>query len=532
VRRRRSRAARQRRRGRRGAAARRHPALGNDEISLYIIHDVYDTLVGYEPADPGRPDSGLILVPHLAQSWTVSPDRKTYTFELRPGLRYSDGSPVHAADFKTSLERALAFKKSAFASYLVDIDGAEAVTDGAAETAAPSGSVTRGGSARDCAGVRAIDDRHLEVRLARSYAGFLYVMAMPFTTPLPAAHLRAVGDQLRREPLGTGPWRLVRWDEGQSLELERNPYYWDPARPYLDRQIGLENIANDTAYLMFEQGEIDTVDRLPSPVYVWIQGRPEWRPYIHDSGAMNVYGERMNVRVAPFNDVRVRRALNYAVDKDHIVKLLGGGASVSHGLLPPGMVGRDDGLAPYPHDPAKARALLAEAGHPDGFEVDYVTLKGDDSEKLAMSVQADLAEVGVRTKIRLMSFASYLSATGSADGPAFSMGSWLEDYPDPSDFVDVNFATASISDENSNNNCFYSNPTLDRMMTEARYQTDDARRADEYRAIERLLYDEAPWIWEYHRHFIEVTQPYVRGYAPHPVWLRDYTDTWLSEGAP
>jgi ABC-type transport system substrate-binding protein len=295
----------------------------------------------------------------------------------------------------------------------------------------------------------------------------------------------------------------------------------------LDGQLLLENIPSDTAYLMFEQGELDTVDRLPSPVYVWIQTQEKWKPYLHASGAMNVYGERMNVRVPPFDDVRVRRALNYAVNKDHIVKLLGGGAVVSHGLLPPGMFGRDDSLAPYPYDPAKARELLAQAGYPHGFETEYLTTTGDDSEKLALSVQADLAAVGVTIKIRQQSFATYLAESGSPKGTPFSIDSWIEDYPDPSDFVDVKFSTASISDENSNNDVFWSDPKLDDMMKTARYEIDETRRAEEYEAIERYVYDQAPWIWEYHRRFIEVTQPYVHGYEPHPVWLRDYTDTWV-----
>jgi ABC-type transport system substrate-binding protein len=474
------------------------PDVANDEISLYVVHDVYDTLVGYEPADPARKGSGLALVPHLATSWTVSPDHLHYVFTLRDGIAYEDGTPIRAEDFVTSLARARTLRRSSFASYLADV-----------------------------ASVTAPDARHVEITMARPYAGILYVLAMPFATPIPAAHLAAAGAELRRAPLASGPWRLVRWDEGQEIELARNEHYWDPSRPHLDGQVLLENIPSDTAYLMFEQGELDAVDRLPSPVFAWIQERDDWRPYLHDSGAMNVYGERMNVRVPPFDDVRVRRALNYAVDKDHIVTLLGGGATVSHGLLPPGMFGRDDALAPYPHDPARARALLAEAGHPDGLDLEYVTTKGDDAEKLALSLQADLAAVGVRVHIRLMSFATYLTASGSPDGPPFSIDSWQEDYPDPSDFVDVKFATSSISDESSNNDAFYSNPQLDALMTQARFETDPGRRADEYRRIERILYDDAPWIWEYHRHFVEVTQPYVHGYDPHPVWLRDYTDAWV-----
>jgi peptide/nickel transport system substrate-binding protein len=401
----------------------------------------------------------------------------------------------------TSLERARHLGRSAFASYLGDVDQ-----------------------------VRATDDTHVEITLKQPYAGFLYVMAMPFATPIPASHLDAVGDDIRRAPLASGPWRLVRWDEGQTIELAKNPRYWDASRVKLDGQLGLENIPSDTAYLMFEQGELDTVDRLPSPVYVWIQDQPQWKPYIHAAGAMNVYGERMSMRDEHFRDVRVRRALNYAVDKDHIVKLLGGGATVSHGLLPPGMFGRDDTLAPYPYDPAKARALLAETAWPHGFEMEYVTTKGDDAEKIALSVQADLAAIGVTIKIRLLSFATYLADSGSKDGTTFSIDSWIEDYPDPSDFFDVKFASSSISDENSNNDVFWSDKKLDAMMQEARYEIDEGRRAKEYQAIERYLYDQAPWIWEYHRRFIEVTQPYVHGYEPHPVWLRDYTDTSLDRG--
>ena len=488
------------------------PAIGFDEVSQYPLHDLFDTLVGYTPAEPNVDGSGLKLVPHLAASWTVSDDHLDYRFTLRDGLTFSDGTPVAVGDFKYGLERALINPASPFGSFLDDVEGAHDVI---------------AGKAAHCSGIRVVDDRHLEIRLTRPYAAFLYVLAMPFATPQRADHDAAVGDQIRARPLGTGPFRLVSWQQGQKLVLERNPYYWDPEVPYLDRLILLENIPQDTAFLKFQQGEVDTCDRLPSPDYVWIQSQAAWKPYVFDSTAMNSYGERMNVTVKPFDDVRVRRAMNYAVDKEHLIKLLNGGASISHGVLPPAMFGRDDSIPPYPHDPARARALLAEAGYPDGFDVDYVTLNTDVSLKLAQSVQADLAEVGVRMHIKVMSFATYLTAIGKPDGPAFSYGAWIQDYPDPSDFIDVKFDSRSISKENSNNDSFYKNKALDTLIRTARFETDEARRADEYHRIERILHDDAPWIWEYHRHFIEVTQPYVKGYAPHPVWTRDYTYAWL-----
>jgi ABC-type transport system substrate-binding protein len=278
---------------------------------------------------------------------------------------------------------------------------------------------------------------------------------------------------------------------------------------------------------MFQRGEIDTIDRPPAPEYVRLAESPAWKPYIQRSASMNVFGERMNVRIKPFDDKRVRQALNYALSKDHSVRILNNGAVPSHGILPPGMFGRDPSLEPYPYDPVKARALLAEAGYPDGFEIEYVQLADDESEKMAQALQADLARVGVRLQIRVMSLASYLTAVGKPDGLAFSFGAWLMDFPDPSNFVDAKFHSRMIADENANNDSFYSNPELDALIDEARGEVDVSRREALYHRIERILYDEAPWVWNYHRLFIEVTQPYVKGYAPHPVWGRVFDNAWL-----
>ncbi len=474
------------------------PAIAYDENSIYCLNFFYDTLVSYEAADPDRPGSGTALVPQLAESWTISPDGLVYDFTLRPGLTYSNGAPVHAADFVYAIHRIQRREDSPFTQFIAGIK----------DVAAP-------------------DDRHVRFTLDHPDAAFLYVLAMKFATPLDQAFVEAHGDDLRRAVLGTGPFVMGSWSEGERVVFDRNPNYWDHRLPYLDHIVFLENIPNDTAFLMFEDGELDTIDRLPSPDWLWIVEREDWKPYIHTIPQMSVYGERMNVRVKPFDDVRVRRALNYAVDKDHLIKVQNGLAVASHGLLPPGMFGRDDSLEPYPHDPAKAKELLAEAGYPDGFDVDYVTLQDDKAVKLAQSMQADLAEVGVRVKITQMSFATYLTATGKPDGPAFSYGSWLQDYPDPSDFLDVKFSTSQIADENSNNDTFYSNPALDKMLEQAHAELDQGKRAALYHQIERILYDDAPWIWEYHPVVMEVVQPYVKHFAQHPVWVRDYREVWL-----
>jgi peptide/nickel transport system substrate-binding protein/oligopeptide transport system substrate-binding protein len=481
------------------------PAIAYDEQSIYALYYLYDTLVDYEPDGPR-------LVPWLAESWTVSPDGLTYAFTLRPGITYSDGRPIVAADFATAWKRVLRLADSPFGQFLDAVEGASAY--GARER-------------DDVPGIRVVDDRHLEVRLTHPDAAFIYVLAMKFAAPLRADFVAVHGDGLRSVALASGPFELVEWSEGEQVRFRRNVHYWQPHLPYLDGLVMKENVPRDTAFLMFERGELDAVDRLAAPDWLWISGREDWAPYVHTMAQMSVYGSRMNVEVAPFDDVRVRRALNHAVNKEHLVKLQNRLAVPSHGILPPGMPGRDDAIEPYPYDPAKARALLAEAGYPDGFSVEYVTIKDDNAEKIAQSLQHDLAEVGVRMQIVIMSWATYLDATGSREGAKFSMASWLQDYPDASNFLDVRFHSRMIADVNSNNDSFYVNAELDGLLDAARRELDQGEREAMYRRVEQILYDDAPWIWQYHPVVMEVVQPYVKGFILHPVLVRDFRQVWL-----
>jgi ABC-type transport system substrate-binding protein len=486
------------------------PAIAYDEYSLYAGTYLYDTLLGYEPAVDAT--TGTSLEPHLAESFTLAPDGRVYAFTLRPDLRFSDGRPCVAGDFKYALERVLAEPTSPFPQFITGIEGAAAVA---------------AGQATEAAGIRVLDDRHLEIHLVEPDASFPYVLAMKFATPLSRAYIESLAaEDVRRSPLGTGPFVLEHWSEGERLVFARNPHYWDPNRPYLDGLIMIESLTRDTAFLKFQSGELDTLDRLPSPDYIFVAGHPGWQPFLYSVPRMDIYGAKLNCARPPFSDKRVRQAFNYALNKDHQVKLHNGRAIPAHGMLPPRMPGYNSALAPYPHDPARARALLREA-YPQGLpRLQYVTNKDEETEKLAQAMVADLAEVGVEVDIVLTSWATFLTATGKRD-VEFALASWLMDYPDPSNFVDVKFHSRMIAEENSNNDAFYSNPKLDAMLDAARRELDPDERVRRYRDIDELLHDEAPWVWNYHTKWIELRQPYVMGYHPHPIWLRDYTHTWL-----
>lgn len=488
------------------------PAIAYDEMSMYGMHFLFDTLIDYAPATSANP---LELVPALATAWNLSEDGTLYHFDLRPGVVYSDGQPVVAGDFKYALERILSMADSPFGQFLTPVVGAREMLDGKASSAD---------------GIVVIDDHTLEIRLTEPDASFLMVLAMKFATPQKRSHIEAVGKEIRSRPLGTGPFVLKEWDEGSRMVFARNPNYWDPEVPFLDGIDMLANMPRDTGFLKFESGDLDLVDRLSSADYVWIAKQASWQPFVFNEPQMNSYGEKMDCSRPPFSDKRVRQAMNYAVNKDHVIKLLNGRGVIAHGILPPGMFGFNSTLKPYPHDPAKARDLLAQAGYPNGFSIEYVTLADAQAEKLAQSMQADLKAVGIEMTIRLMTFPTYLTASGKRGEVPFGFGSWLMDYPDPSNFMDVKFHSRMIADENANNDSFYNNPEVDRLIDQARRMTDQATRKRLYERLEVLLYDEAPWLWSYHQSYIEVRQPYVMNYAPHPVWIRDYRRTWLDVG--
>ncbi len=479
-----------------GNVATLDPAHAYDEASLYPLYYLHDTLLGYD---------GTTLVPALAETWSISPDGLTISFELRDGVVFHDGTPLTAAAFDHAWRRVLRAPDSPFGRFLAPLVGAEAFAAGERD---------------DLPGVRVDGPRRLVLTLAAPDAAFANVLAMKFTAPLVDG--AAVTN-------GTGPFALDAWSAGERVTLRRHPRYWRPGRPHLDAIVMRESVPRELAFLQFERGELDTIDQLTLPDWLWIAAHDGWRPYVHQTPQMSVFGDRFDVTRPPFDDVRVRRALNHAVDKARLVRLLGDRGVPAHGLLPPGLAGRDDELAPYAYDPARARALLAEAGHADGLELEYVLPKDETAERLAQSMQADLAAVGVRVRLRVLSWAAFLDETTRAGGAPFSQTSWFQDYPDASSFLDTRLHSRMIAPdgEPSNNDSFYANPEVDRLLDEARRTRDPSARAAAYRQVERIVHADAPWLFGYHPVGVEVVQPYVRGFALHPVWGRDFRDVWL-----
>lgn len=487
------------------------PAIANDDASIFPLAHLYDTLVALPVAAGWGAGAGEV-VPQLAASYEISRDGRTYAFTLREGLRFSNGRAVVAADVAYALRRVLRMPDSPFRALLDGIAGATAY----------------GERARDeVPGIRAMGDRRLELELVEPDAAFLQVLTMRFATPLAEEFVAAHDGDLRAAALGTGPFVLASLRDGEEIVLERNARYWDPRRPLLERIEVRQNVDRDMAFLAFEAGELDVIDRPGIADWQWIATRDDWRSHVHRIAQLAVFGARINVARPPFDDPRIRQALNFAVDQSSVAKVLGGLAVPAHGMLPPGLAGRDGGLAPYPLDRSRARSLLASAGYRDGFDVEYATVPDDTAAKVAALLQRDLAAVGIRVRITQMSWPVYLAATARRDGPALAMASWLADYPDPSNFIDLRFHSRMISEAESANDSFYASAEVDRAIDEARRALDPDARAALYRRIERLLHDDAPWIWGYHPETVAIVQPYVKGFALHPLSGVTLRDVWL-----
>jgi len=485
------------------------PAMALDDVSGLVTPLLFGTLLDYAPADAPDPTA---LVPSLARSWSVSADGRAYTFELREDARFSSGEPVLAEDFVYALDRLLSPSMgSPVAQFYAGITGAADRLAGKSDHA--EGLCARG-------------PRTLEIRLDRPDPSFPLLVALTASTPLKRRHVDAVGAHIRDTPLGTGPFQLAAYKPGQRMELARNPTYWDPERPYLDR-ITLEILMPRNAMMpAFLRGDIHLMEGLITDDVLLFAQDPAWAPHVERTPQMRSYTELMNTRRPPFDDRRVRRAFNYAINKEDSVRLSNGRAIVANGFLPPAMPGYDPSRAPYPHAPDEARRLLAEAGHAGGLEVTYTTIRDDLLQKMAQSIQADLAEVGVRVNIEVLTFPAYLNAMSQGE-ISFGFSGWFMDFPDPWDFLEVKYHSRMI--EGGTNETFYSNPEVDRLLDAARRELDHEKRVALYRRAERIIYDDCPSVFHYFPVALDVHQPYLRAAKRHPVRGLFLRDAWLDE---
>jgi len=464
------------------------PAQVTDLNSNRVGRRVVETLVTF-------PDESTQVVPGLAESWTISKDGLQYTFKLRSGIKFHDGTPLTAEAVKFSIERQInpehpAHKlgKYPFAGFFF-------------------GNVKA---------VETLSDERVAFLLKEPRASFLSILTAGAASIVSPTAVMKSGPDYPLQPVGTGPFKFVSWDRGQRVVLEKNPAYWKfPVK--LDRVIYRPIVEDQARLTELLTGSLDLIVGVP-PDFVGQLESGGKAAVLKQVGA-HVWYLGINNQKKPFDDKRVRQALNYAVNKDAIVRdVLKGTGTPSRGPVLPNTWAADATLKAYPYDPERAKKLLAEAGYPNGFATTlWVPESGSGMQSpVAMStvMQSNLKAVGVNVTLQTMEWGAFLAKLRSKEQELFAL-SWMAGTEDP-DMVLYPLLHSSQWTPNGPNRALYKNPRFDDLLQQARLTTDQARRASLYKEAQRILVDDAPWVFVDHEIQIAALGKRVQGFKLHP----------------
>jgi peptide/nickel transport system substrate-binding protein len=441
------------------------------------------------------PEESTQIVPGLAESWTISKDGLRYTFKLRKGIAFHDGTPFNAEAVKFSIERQFnpehpfnKLGKYPFANYFF-------------------GNVKA---------VEVIDPLTVEFVLKEARASFLAVLSAGAASIVSPAAVKKHGADYALTPVGTGPFKYASWDRGQRVVLERNTSYWKfPVK--LDRVVYRPIVEDQARLTELLTGTLDLIVGVPPDFVAQLENNA--RLSLLRQVGSHVWYLGINNQKKPFEDKRVRQALNYAVNKEAIVRdVLKGTGSLSVGPVLPKTWGAEPGLKPFPYDPERARKLLAEAGYPGGFSTTLWTPESGSGMQspVAMStvIQSNLKAVGINAAIQTMEWGAFLTKLRSKEQDLFAL-SWMAGNEDP-DMVMYPLLHSSQWTPGGPNRALYKNARFDDLLHQARLVTDQGQRAELYREAQRLLMDDPPWVFIDHEVQIAAFSKRVLGFKLHP----------------
>ena len=503
------------------------PAIGYDTDSWSIERQIYNGLLDYKGFTTQ-------LQPDIAADMPkISTDGKTYTFKIRSGVKFSNGRTVTADDFKYSWERMLDPKTAGpmtGGSFWGGVHGAQDFYNGAATS---------------ISGIKVIDPSTLEIDLDTPNQSFLNIIAMPFGFVIPKEAVAAAGSDYAHKPVGTGPFTLDKWTPGQLIVLKKNANYFG-TKPYLDEVDAQIGLTPEVAYLRVQNNQLDIAqpdNTIPSAQYIQLSSNPTWKNRILKNTNVDIYYLAMNVNMKPFDNKLVRQAFNYLVNKANLVKILNGRGVVNNGIQAPPMPGYVSNYNPLGLDAngqsvQKAKDLLKQAGydatHPFPPQ-DLVYAKASaDWDRWAASIQQDFQQAGVTLNLKGLAFNAFLDITGKPNTTALSLNNWIQDFPDPSDFIDpiLTCAAANVT-ANGGNVAFFCDKDADKIADQARGDTNSAERLKLYQQFQDIIVSkDFPWVPLFSSVETNTSAPRVHGYQIHPVWPFTTTSIWVTGGAP
>lgn len=461
-----------------------------------VPFNIFDRLVDVEVGTDGNSK----IVPSLAESWDISDDGLEYTFHLRQGVKFHNGNDFTAEDVAYTFHRMLTVEGGVNTEFIDQIKGADELLAGETDT---------------LEGVEVVDDYTIKVTLKEPFAGFLASISSPGVSIYDSEATEAAGDQFGMDPavtVGTGPFEFSSWSFNNQLVLTRNEDYWKGAS-------GLPGVVikiipdTETQSMMFESGELDILDLdyAADSVNRFTETYPD---QIVQGPRVGIVYFTMNFNKEPFQDVRVRKAVQMSIDRQAILDALyGGRGQVEQGIFPHGLIGFNPDQEEIKYDPEAAKALLAEAGYADGFDMEIAAdSSASDTMTMALEIVSDqLAEVGIRAEIKNYDESTWLETRKSGELGSF-MSTWSADYNDPDNFIYTFFGNEEKTRIRSIN---YPDTEVMERVAKARTIVNEDERLAEYKALEeKIIHEDAAWVPMFSRLHLFAVSKRVQGFAP------------------
>jgi oligopeptide transport system substrate-binding protein len=469
------------------------PALIVDVTGGLISAKLFNGLV--------RLGENLSVQPDIAKDWSISRDGLTYTFRLKQGIYFSNNREVKANDFKYSFNRILDSKSRSPNTWVLEkILGANDFMKGWTD---------------DIEGIKVIDDYTLEIRLKRPFSPFLSLLTMTAAYVVPKEEVERWGPDFSSHPVGTGPFTLKEWLPNREIKLERREDYFD--RPAEIKGIIYRIIPEDlTAVTEFEASNIDVLT-IPASEYSRYKNDPKKQNLIYSMKGINTYYLGLNCSKPPFNSPGLRKAMNYAIDREKILNTIyERRGRLASGPVPDAMRKWDIPLR-YEYNPEKAKELIKKEML-DGITLNFYITADQEVINIAEVIQSYIRAIGIEVRIKQLEWSAFKEAINKGEADMFYL-SWWADYSDPENFLFPLFHSSNFGP--GGNRTRYKNPAVDSLIEKGQYTMDEKKRNIFYKKAEEMIVEDSPWVFLWHRTDFTIRQPWVKNYKIYPIYSMD-----------
>jgi len=470
------------------------PALIVDVTGGSLSAKIFNGLV--------RLDKNLNIISDVASKWETSESGLAYKFTLKKGVKFSNGREVKAEDFRYSFKRILNPKNKSPNTWVLDkIKGAKDFMDG---------------KKNEVSGIKVIDEYTLELTLEKPFSPFPNLLTMTAAYVVPEEEVKKWGVDFSSHPVGTGPFVLRHWLPNRELQLDARKDYFDnmPKTKGIVYKIIPEDLTTITE---FELGNLDLIT-IPTSAFSRFKKDKKWAGLISSITGINIYYLGLNCSKKPFDNKKFRQAMNYAIDRKLILKtFFEERGRLSSGPVPE-ILRKWDAPQSYDYNPRKAKELIKTTGHPDGLEVNFYITADNEVVDIAEVIQSYLKDAGIKVNIKQLEWSAYKEAINKGETDMFWLG-WFADYSDPENFLFPLFHSSNVGP--AGNRARYKNPEVDSLIEKGQHAQTIKERNMYYEKAEKLIVDDAPWVFFWHKTDYTVRQPWIKNYQAYLIYNID-----------